>query len=75
MGPTPSEHGYASWEGNGGLARERRRRSALLVKLAAELFRRERGKPPVKAGELLGSYLKELPEGIKDDDPIPERVD
>ena len=74
-GTDAREHGYASWEGNGGLARERRRRSALLVKLAAELYRREQGKPAVKAGELLGSCLEELPEGVKGDDPIPERVD
>ncbi len=60
-----------SWEGDGIFARERRRRSVLIVKLAAELYRRERGKPPANAGALLGAYLKELPEGVGRDDPIP----
>ena len=35
-----------------------------LVKLAAELYRREKGRAPARAGELLEGYLKELPEGI-----------
>jgi hypothetical protein len=70
-------HAYSlpSWEGDGVFARERRRRSVLLVKLAAELYRRERGKLPASAGALLGSYLKQLPEGVGRDDPIPHGIE
>ncbi len=64
-----------AWEGDGFFARERKRRSVLLVKLAAELYRREKGRAPATAGELLGGYLKELPEGISGDDAIPARVE
>ena len=49
---------YGSWEGNGVFARERRRRSVLLVKLAAELYRREQGKPAANAGALLGAISR-----------------
>jgi hypothetical protein len=64
-----------AWEGNGNLAREPRRRAVLIVKLAAELYRREHGKPPANAGALLGAYLKELPAGIAREEPIPDRID
>jgi hypothetical protein len=63
------------WDGDGELARERRRRSALIVRLAAELFRRERGQFPATAGALLGPYFKALPEGIKAGEPIPTGAD
>jgi hypothetical protein len=63
------------WEGNGLLAREPKRRAVLTVKLAAELYRREKGHSPATAGSLLGSYLKVLPEGIMPDDPIPASLD
>jgi hypothetical protein len=63
------------WEGNGSLAREPKRRAVLIVKLAAELYRREKGHPPATAGSLLGSYLKVLPEGIVSNDPIPDGLD
>ena len=36
------------WQPNGRLAREPRRRAVLIVKLAAELYCREQGKPPAK---------------------------
>ncbi len=69
----PADLAYQAevWEGNGPLARERRRRSLLIVRLAAELYRREHGAAPATAGALLGPYLKELPEGIAPPDPIP----
>jgi hypothetical protein len=70
-----SEFGTGLWEGNGVFARERRQRSVLLIKLAAELYRRDQGKPPANAGALLGGYLKELPEGIERDDRIPDGID
>ena len=73
QGPAPWS-GWA-WEGDSALAREPRRRAVLIVKLAAELYRREQGKPPANAGALLGGYLKKLPEGIKQDDPIPAGID
>jgi hypothetical protein len=63
------------WEDQGELGRERRRRSALIVRLAAEVYRREHGAPPATAGALLGSILKELPEGIAADDPIPASLE
>ncbi len=59
------------WEGQGALARERRRRSVLTVRLAAELYRREHGAAPATAGVLLETVLKQLPEGIAETDPIP----
>jgi hypothetical protein len=59
------------WEGDGLLAREPRHRALLIVKLAAELHRREHGTMPATAGALVGPYLKELPVGIAPGDPIP----
>jgi hypothetical protein len=64
-----------AWEGDGVLAREPRRRAVLIVKLAAELYRREHGKLPANAGDLLGLFLKELPNGIARDEPIPAGID
>jgi hypothetical protein len=61
----------AAWEGDGLLALEPRRRALLIVKLAAELYRREHGKPPSTAGQLVGACLKSLPEEIAPDEPIP----
>jgi hypothetical protein len=63
--------GDAPWGERGELTRERLRRSVLIVRLAAELYRREHGAPPATAGALLGPILKELPEGVAADDPIP----
>jgi hypothetical protein len=65
----------APWEGDGLLAREPRHRSVLIIKLAAELYRREHGRPPTTAGALLGPYLEILPEGIQKDDAIPNHVE
>jgi hypothetical protein len=59
------------WGERGELTRERRRRSELIVRLAAELYRREHRAAPATAGALLGSILQELPEGIAADDSIP----
>jgi hypothetical protein len=57
MGTSANVSYYGSWEGDRVFARERRRRSLLLVKLAAELYRREQGKPAPNAGSLLDGYL------------------
>jgi hypothetical protein len=59
------------WEGDGLLAKETRNRAALIVNLAAELYRRDHGQPPTTAAALLGHYLKELPEGTHNDDQVP----
>ncbi len=64
-----------AWEGDRPLAREPRRRAVLIVKLAAELYRREQGNPPANAGALLEAYLKELPAGIAGDELIPTGID
>ena len=63
--------GDPPWEGTGVLARELRRRSVLIVRLAAELYRREHDAAPATAGALVGPILKELPEGITAAEPIP----
>jgi hypothetical protein len=63
------------WQPSGLLAREPRRRAVLIVMLAAELYRREQAKPPANASELLGRYLKELPQGIERDERIPDGID
>jgi hypothetical protein len=68
-------HSKKLWEGDGDLAREGRRRAALIIRLAAELFQREHGRDPAQAGELLGRDLASLPEGIKSYDPIPGKLD
>jgi hypothetical protein len=60
------------WKNDGFFARETQRRAVLIVRLAAELYRREHGKMPVKAGELVGPYLKALPVGIDPDGLIPD---
>jgi hypothetical protein len=65
----------APWEGDGSLAQETRNRAALIVKLAAELFRREHNKPPATAGALVGTYLEVLPEGIDREQPVPGRIE
>jgi hypothetical protein len=72
-GGTPM--GTAPWEGKGLLAREPRQRAVLIVKLAAELYRREHGRFPATAAALVGPFLKFLPDGIQRDAPIPERAE
>ncbi len=64
-----------AWEGESPLAREPRRRAVLIVKLAAELYRREHGRPPANAGALLHGCLKELPKGISRDEEIPADIE
>jgi hypothetical protein len=73
--PVGTRRTLTPWEGSGFLAREPKRRAVLIVKLAAELYRREQKQPPATAAALLGSYLKVLPEGIARDDPIPSGLD
>jgi hypothetical protein len=51
------------------LARERSLHGALLVDLANELYKREHGQYPEHAEELVGPYLKALPEGYKRIEP------
>jgi hypothetical protein len=63
------------WEGKGPLAREPRRRAVLIVKVAAELYRREHGQLPAIAGDLIGHHLNVLPEGVDPTDPIPAGTD
>lgn len=80
-GNTPEQEGKSFlhskklWEGDGDLAREQRRRAALIIRLAVELFRREEGRAPAQVGELIGRGLASLPEGIKSDDSIPAKLD
>jgi hypothetical protein len=71
----PEEAASWPWEGEGPLAREPRRRAALIVKLGAELYRREHGVPPATVGALVGPYLNALPEGIGPGDPVPDGTD
>jgi hypothetical protein len=44
---------------------ERQSRGVLIITLAEELYKRQIGRPPRSAGELLGSVLKVLPEGYQ----------
>jgi len=48
---------------NAALARERATQARLVIALANKLYQRERGKPPETFEELVGPYLKALPEG------------
>ena len=49
--------------------KERIRQSRLVVHLASELYRREHGKPPASPQDLVGPYLKALPEGHDQPEP------
>jgi len=73
MGGSPDL--MSPWENDGGLARETGRRAVLIIKLAAELYRRDHGQPPATAGALLGPYLKVLPPGIAVHDSIPANLE
>jgi hypothetical protein len=75
LGPGVAWHMNAPFDPKSLVAREPRRRAVLIVKLAAELYRRELGHPPSTAGSLVGRCLTELPQGIKHDDPIPSSLD
>ncbi len=48
------------------LTRERATRASLLIHLAERLYIREHGKPPASVDQLVGPYLKTLPEGYED---------
>jgi hypothetical protein len=45
--------------------REQRQQASLIVSLAEQWFVREQGRRPSSASELLGRYLKQLPEGYE----------
>jgi len=47
----------------------------LILKVAAELYRREHGALPARAGALLGTYLTVLPDGVNPDEAIPTAAD
>ncbi len=49
------------WEDRGKLGRERRRRSVLIVRLAAEFYRREHGGAPATAGRCWGPFSRNCP--------------
>ena len=66
MVATHPEVGRPVWELDGPLAQERRCMAALVVTLAEQLYRREHGAPPRSPRDLVGPYLKELPD---DDEP------
>jgi hypothetical protein len=51
------------WAIDRSLARERGNQASLLLALANGLYAREHGKPPETVEELVGPYLKALPEG------------
>ncbi len=73
-----SSGGFSLWSApwdQSKLGGEPRRRAVLIVKLAAEFYRREHGKPPAKAGDLVGTSLKALPAEIKSGDPIPANLE
>ena len=53
------------------IAQEKAVRTALLVALANELHRRDHGRYPGRAEELVGPYLKALPEDLPPSAPIP----
>jgi hypothetical protein len=59
----------SAWEFDGKLARERARQASLVVTLAEQLYRREYGHLPASARDLVGTYLKALPDGYVDRDP------
>ena len=52
-------------------ARDERNRAGLIVHLAEQLYRRERGEQPASPQDLVGPYLKALPAGYipPTDDP------
>jgi hypothetical protein len=48
---------------NNALLRDERNRAALIVCLATELYKREKGKEPARVEDLVGPYLKSIPDG------------
>jgi hypothetical protein len=64
-----SRHFRALSKYDSAIDRERGRQARLVLHLAGELYRREHGEPPPSPRNLVGPYLKALPEGLK---PTPE---
>jgi hypothetical protein len=66
----PARHVLPRWtELQKPLEDERSRQARLVVTIAGELYRRERGKRPASPRELVGPYLTELPFGFVDEKP------
>jgi hypothetical protein len=66
----PARHVLPRWaELQKPLQDERSRQDRLVVRIAGELFLRERGKRPASAQELVGPYLTDLPYGYVDEKP------
>jgi hypothetical protein len=54
------------WELDGPVARERLRQADLVVFLATQLHQREHGQPPATVQDLVGPYLRAIPEDYKE---------
>ena len=66
----PARHVLPRWtELQKHLEDERSRQARLVVTIAGELYRRERGKRPASPRELVGPYLTEVPFGFVDEKP------
>jgi hypothetical protein len=72
-GPRVARHVISPWsELEKELEGEQTRQAQLVVAIAALLYERERGQAPPTIRALVGSYLKEIPEGYVD--PLEERT-
>ncbi len=71
-GPRVARHVISPWsELEKALEAEQTRQAQLVVAIAEQLYERERGQTPPTIRALVGSYLKEIPEGYVD--PLEER--
>jgi hypothetical protein len=66
-GPRVARHVISPWsELEKMLEDEQRRQAQLVVAIAEQLYQRERGVAPTTIRDLVGSYLKEIPQGYVD---------